>query len=51
MAIIQGFRLSLLGVGNMDWQKVLITALFSIAVLFAGLFYFKRMEDEFADVI
>jgi lipopolysaccharide transport system permease protein len=49
--IIQGFRWSLLGVGNMDWQKILITALFSFSVLLAGLFYFKRMEDEFADVI
>jgi len=49
--IIQGFRWSLLGVGEMDWQKILITALFSIVVLFAGLFYFRRMESEFADII
>jgi len=49
--IIQGFRWSLLGIGEMDWQKILITALFSFAVLLAGLFYFKRMEDEFADII
>ena len=34
-----------------DWQKILATALFSVAVLLAGLFYFRRMEDEFADVI
>ena len=49
--IIQGFRWSLLGVGEMDWQKILITGLFSIVVLFAGLFYFRRMESEFADFI
>jgi lipopolysaccharide transport system permease protein len=49
--IIQGFRWSLLGAGEMDWQKILVTALFSFTVLFAGLFYFRRMEDEFADVI
>jgi len=49
--IIQGFRWSLLGVGEMDWQKILITGLFSIAVLLAGLFYFRRMESEFADII
>jgi len=35
----------------MDWQKILITAIFSLSVLLAGLFYFKRMENEFADVI
>jgi len=49
--IILGFRWSLLGAGEMHWQKILITALFSFAVLLFGLFYFKRMEDEFADVI
>jgi lipopolysaccharide transport system permease protein len=49
--IIQGFRWPLLGVGQMDWQKILITALFSVAVLLAGLFYFRRMESEFADII
>jgi lipopolysaccharide transport system permease protein len=49
--IIEGFRWSLLGVGHMDWQKVLITGLFSLAILIAGLFYFRRMEDEFADII
>ena len=49
--IIQGFRWSLLGVGEMDWQKLLITASFSVIVLVGGLFYFRRMEGEFADII
>ncbi|MBW1894301.1 MAG: ABC transporter permease [Deltaproteobacteria bacterium] len=49
--IIQGFRWSLLGVGEMDWQKMLITASFSIVVLLGGLFYFRRMEGTFADII
>lgn len=49
--IIQGFRWSFLGVGEMDWQKILIIAFFSIAILLAGLFYFRRMESEFADII
>jgi lipopolysaccharide transport system permease protein len=49
--IIQGFRWSLLGVGEMDWRKIAITALFSIVVLFAGFFYFRKMESEFADII
>jgi len=49
--IIQGFRWSLLGVGEMDWQNILITGLFSITILLAGLFYFRRMESEFADII
>jgi lipopolysaccharide transport system permease protein len=49
--IIQGFRWSLLGVGEMDWTKMLVTCLFSIVVLSGGLFYFRRMESEFADII
>lgn len=49
--IIQGFRWSLLGVGDMDWLKIFMTGIFSLSVLFLGLFYFKKMESEFADVI
>ena len=49
--IIEGFRWSLLGVGEMDLNKILITASFSIVVLSGGLFYFRRMEGEFADII
>jgi len=49
--IIQGFRWSILGVGDMDWRKASFTALFSIFVFTTGLFYFKKMEDEFADII
>lgn len=49
--IIQGFRWSFLGVGEMDWQKIFIIFLFSIAVFLAGLFYFRRTESEFADII
>ncbi len=49
--IIQGFRWSLLGVGEMNLQNLLIIGLFSMVVLLGGLFYFRRMESEFADVI
>lgn len=49
--IIQGFRWSLLGTGEMDWQKIAITGLFSISIFLAGLFYFRKMESEFADII
>ena len=49
--IIQGFRWSFLGVGEMDWQKVSMIGLLSILVLLGGLFYFQRMESHFADII
>lgn len=49
--IIQSFRWSLLGVGEMNWKIMLITGIFCAVVLLGGLFYFRRMESEFADVI
>lgn len=49
--IIQGFRWSLLGIGDMDWMKIAITGCFSVAVLFIGVFYFRKMEGYFADII
>ena len=49
--VIHGFRWSFLGVGDMNWQKVLITGMFSIAVLIGGLYYFRKMESSFADII
>jgi lipopolysaccharide transport system permease protein len=47
---IQGFRWALLGAappGPMAWLSALVT----LTVLVGGLFFFKRMEDSFADVV
>lgn len=49
--IIQGFRWSILGVGEMNWGKALITGAIALVLFFGGLFYFRRMESEFADII
>lgn len=49
--IIQGFRWSLLGTGNLDWRFILGTACFSLFIFIMGLFYFKKMEGYFADII
>jgi len=49
--IIQGFRWSLLGTGNLDWRFILGTACFSLFIFTLGLFYFKKMEGYFADII
>lgn len=50
VGIIQGFRWALLGAappGPLVWLSVMVT----LALLVGGLFFFKRMEDSFADVI
>jgi lipopolysaccharide transport system permease protein len=50
-SVIDGFRWALLGKGHLDPLHMSIS-ICSLAFLFAsGLFYFKRMERTFADVI
>lgn len=49
--IIQGFRWSFLGVGEMQWQQVMIIGLLSLLILILGLYYFRRTEGYFADII
>jgi lipopolysaccharide transport system permease protein len=49
--VVEGFRWALLGKqeapGAMLWVSVAVV----IAILLGGLFYFRRMEQEFADVV
>ena len=48
--VIQGFRWALIGApapGLLIWPSVVVAAV----LLVSGLFFFKRMEDTFADVI
>jgi lipopolysaccharide transport system permease protein len=50
VGVIQGFRWALLGAvapGPLVWLSALVT----LALLVGGLFFFKRMEDTFADVV
>jgi lipopolysaccharide transport system permease protein len=50
-SLIEGFRWSVLGTGAMHWPWVAYSVAITFAVLFVGLFEFKRMERQFADVI
>lgn len=47
---IEGFRWALLGTPVL-WAKLIIQIFISFAVLISGLFYFRRFERKFADVI
>ena len=51
VGVVEGFRWSLLRSGNPPGTTVLISAVVSIMVLITGLFYFRRMEKTFADVV
>jgi lipopolysaccharide transport system permease protein len=49
--VVEGFRWSLLGVKTQLGPMMAISAAVSLAVLVSGMFYFRRMERTFADVI
>lgn len=50
-AVLEAFRWSLLGTGELHPGPVAYSTLFAVAVFTAGAFAFKRMERRFADVI
>jgi lipopolysaccharide transport system permease protein len=49
-ALIAGFRAAVLG-GPIPWGEVGVAALVAFGLFLAGCFYFRRVEDSFADVI
>jgi lipopolysaccharide transport system permease protein len=48
--ILEGFRAALFGSG-FDWFAVGVSVVLTFVLLFLSLFVFKRMEDDFADLI
>jgi lipopolysaccharide transport system permease protein len=51
VGVIEGFRWALLGKAAPDFRVLAISTVTVVALLFAGIVYFKRMERTFADVI
>jgi lipopolysaccharide transport system permease protein len=50
--IIDGFRWAILGDRvSVDWRAVATSAAVTAVVLAAGIWYFRRVERRFADVI
>lgn len=49
--VVEGFRWALLGSASLDWRFILLSTIVVALLLAGGLFYFKRMEATFADVI
>jgi lipopolysaccharide transport system permease protein len=48
--LISAFRAAVLG-GPIPWGKLAASSLCGAAAFFAGCFYFRRVEDRFADII
>jgi lipopolysaccharide transport system permease protein len=49
--VVEGFRWALLGTAAPDWGLVAVSAAVVLALLAGGLFYFRRMERSFADIV
>jgi len=49
--VVEGFRWSVLGAGDPAWATITTSVVVLFAVMVSGLFYFRRVENFFADVI
>jgi homopolymeric O-antigen transport system permease protein len=49
--VVEGFRWALLGSGTAPGPIILVSSLAALLLLLSGAFYFRRMEDSFADLI
>ncbi len=49
--VVESFRWALLGTGNVDVALLAVSAAVVVALLAGGLFYFRRLERTFADVV
>jgi lipopolysaccharide transport system permease protein len=49
--VVEGFRWALLGTGTTPGLIVLVSALVATSMLISGAFYFRRLENTFADVV
>jgi len=51
VGVVEGFRWALLGSAHAPWTVVAASTLAVTVILVGGLFYFRRMERTFADVV
>jgi lipopolysaccharide transport system permease protein len=51
VGVVEGFRWALLGTGTRPGPMILVSALAALATLMGGLFFFRRMEKSFSDVV
>lgn len=49
--VVEGFRWALLGQGSGPGPMLAVSVLATLAMLVSGAFYFRRMEETFADVV
>lgn len=51
VGVIDGFRWAICGTGAIDWPSFLLSTTLSLGLLVLGIWYFRKTERTFADVI
>lgn len=51
VGVIEGFRWSVLGTASPQWVSIFISMVVMVVILISGLYYFRRVESRFADII
>jgi lipopolysaccharide transport system permease protein len=49
--VVEGFRWALLGANTAPGPMIIASSTVTILVLIGGAFYFRRLENKFADVV
>ena len=49
--VIEGFRWALLGKTNPNWTAIAVSTAVTIIILIGGLYYFRRTERTFVDIV
>jgi lipopolysaccharide transport system permease protein len=49
--VVEGFRWALLGTDTAPGRMIMVSALVAVILFVSGAFYFRRMEQSFADVL
>lgn len=49
--VVEGFRWALLGTGQAPGAMTLVSSAVALVLLISGMFYFRRMERQFADMV
>lgn len=51
VGVVEGFRWSILGKPESPGAVVLVSSIVVVTLLVGGIFYFRRMEQQFADIV
>jgi len=51
VGILDGFRWCLLGSANLYWPAVALAGIEVVVLITSGIWYFRRTEQTFADII